>query len=115
VLWVLIPLILIGGALFVVKRFFVDNQWFVGVSNGHVAIFRGIPAQPLGLDLATLDRETDLPAEEVSQFSAWESLAEGITADSEQDAESIVTQMREDLEAREAQEKKPKQQGGQGP
>ena len=115
VLWVLIPLILFGGALFVVKRFFVDNQWFVGVSNGHVAIFRGIPAQPLGLDLATLDRETDLPAEEVSQFSAWESLGEGITADSEQDAESIVTQMREDLEAREAQEKKHNQQGGQGP
>jgi protein phosphatase len=114
VVWVLIPLILIGAGLFAVKRFFIDNQWFVGVSDGHVAIFRGIPAQPLGLDLSTLDRETDLPSEEISKFSAWESLSEGITADSEQDAESIVTQMREDLEARQAQEKKRKQ-GGQGP
>jgi PPM family protein phosphatase len=123
-LWVLVPLIVIAAALFGVKRFFIDNQWFVGVSDGRVAIFSGIPAKPLGLDLSTVERETDLTAAEISQFTAWSTLEDGITADSQQDAESIVEQMQQDLEARQAQEEREQQQdqgqqqgggGGQGP
>jgi PPM family protein phosphatase len=113
-LGILLPLVLIVAALFAVKIFFIDNQWFVAESNGRVALFRGIPAEPLGLNLATLQRETDLPAAEISEFSAWQGLAEGISADSEADAESIVDQMRQDLEERQAQERKQQKDQGTG-
>jgi hypothetical protein len=113
-LWILVPLVLVAAALFAVKAFFIDNQWFVGQSNERVALFRGIPAEPLGLNLATLERETDLPAAEIGEFSAWQGLAEGISADSEADAESIVDQMRQDLEERRAQEREQKRDQGKG-
>ena len=112
VAWILGVLIVIAGALFAVKRFFIDNQWFVGVSDGQVAIFSGIPAEPLGIRLSTLEQETDLAAGEVSRFSAWQTLEDGITADSQEDAESIVAQMRDDLE-RQARERERQQQGQQ--
>jgi serine/threonine protein phosphatase PrpC len=113
--WLVVALLVIGGGLYAVKRFFIDSQYFVGVSGENVAIFRGIPAQPLGLDLATVEQETELPAAEVSRFSAWQSLDEGITADSLQDAQSIVSQMEQDL--KDQAEKGPQNQepGGQGP
>jgi serine/threonine protein phosphatase PrpC len=113
--WILGALIVIAGALFAVKRFFIENQWFVGVSEGQVAIFSGIPAEPLGIQLSTLEQETDLAAGDVSRFSAWENLEDGITADSREDADSIVEQMRQDLE-RQARERERQQQGqGQQP
>jgi serine/threonine protein phosphatase PrpC len=117
VAWLVVALLVIGGGLYAVKRFFIDSQYFVGVSGGNVAIFRGIPAQPLGLDLATVERETELPAAEVSRFSAWQSLDLGITADSLQDAESIVSQMKQDVEAADRADNEPQNQepGGQGP
>jgi serine/threonine protein phosphatase PrpC len=60
-LWILIPLVLVAAGLFGVKRVFLDNQWFVGVSDaGKVALFRGVPAAPLGFELYTLERETEL-------------------------------------------------------
>jgi hypothetical protein len=39
-------------------RVYLDSQWFVGVSNGRVAVFRGIPATVGGLDLNSVVVET---------------------------------------------------------
>ncbi|HJV04881.1 MAG TPA: Stp1/IreP family PP2C-type Ser/Thr phosphatase, partial [Actinomycetota bacterium] len=50
-LWVLLPLVLIVAALAAIKLLFIDRQWYVGVQEGRVAIFRGIPAEPLGIEL----------------------------------------------------------------
>jgi serine/threonine protein phosphatase PrpC len=95
-LWILIPLLLIAGGLFAVKRLFIDNQWFVGVSDaGNVALFRGIPAEPLGFELFTLESETGLPASEVSQLRPeWSTLEDGITEESQEGAEAIIEEMR---------------------
>jgi PPM family protein phosphatase len=102
-LWVVLPLLVVAGALFGVKRLFIDQQWFVGVDDGQVALFRGIPGRPLGMSLASLERRTDLPAGAVQRFTAWEDLDQGITADSEEQAEELISQMRADLEALEAE------------
>ncbi|HEV3475127.1 MAG TPA: Stp1/IreP family PP2C-type Ser/Thr phosphatase [Actinomycetota bacterium] len=102
VLRVLVPLVLLIAALVSIKQLFIDNQWFVGESNGNVAVFRGIPARPLGLDLATLVEETQVPVASVVTIPAYRDVAEGITASSEEDARAIVAQMEADLAARAA-------------
>jgi serine/threonine protein phosphatase PrpC len=95
-LWILIPLLLIAGGLFAVKRLFIDNQWFVGVSDaGNVALFRGVPAEPLGFELFTLESETGLQASQVSQLRPeWSNLADGITEESQEGAQAIIEEMR---------------------
>lgn len=98
-IWLLVLLLLIGGGLFAAKRFYVDQQWFVGESEGSVALYRGLPAQPLGFDLSTLEETTTISSAEVTQFPAYSELSEGITAESEDGARRIIAQMERDLTA----------------
>ena len=99
-LWTLALIVVVVGALWGVKALWVDNQFYVGESNGVVAIYRGIPAAPLGFDLSKPIKElADLPAEEVGAFPEYQGLSEGITASSEEDAQMIVAEMRAAVEA----------------
>jgi serine/threonine protein phosphatase PrpC len=103
--WLVVILIVVGGGLFAVKRYWVDQQWFIGESNGAVALYRGIPAAPLGFELFELFETTALPAAEVTGFPEYRELEQGITAESEQDARNIVAQMLRDVnEARRQEE-----------
>ena len=60
----------IGGAIAVVVlvaaltacRAWLDTRWYVGVSDGHVAVFQGIPVEVLGFDLSRVDLETSVDA-----------------------------------------------------
>ncbi|MGH2546502.1 MAG: Stp1/IreP family PP2C-type Ser/Thr phosphatase, partial [Actinomycetota bacterium] len=97
--WTVAVLVLIGGGLFAAKRLFVDRQWFVGVSGANVALYRGIPAEPLGLDLSTLVEETAIPADQTTQLAEYRDLEEGITAESEEEARSIIAQIQADVDA----------------
>ncbi|MGH2540986.1 MAG: Stp1/IreP family PP2C-type Ser/Thr phosphatase, partial [Actinomycetota bacterium] len=45
---------------FVGVRLYLDSQWFVGVSNGRVAIFRGVPAEVAGLEMNSVVVETSI-------------------------------------------------------
>jgi PPM family protein phosphatase len=94
-LWILGTLVIVGAGLWAVKALWIDNQFYVGESNGVVAVYRGIPAAPLGFDLSDPVKEyADLPAAEVSAFPEYQGLSDGITASSEEDARSIVEEMR---------------------
>jgi protein phosphatase len=108
VLWILIPILVIGAALFGAK-WWIDRQWFVGVSNDRVAVFRGIPAEPLGVHLASLVKETDIPAEPALDFPDYAGLDDGITASGEDDAYTIVEDIRSAVREaeREEQQKQP--------
>jgi serine/threonine protein phosphatase PrpC len=99
VIWLLVILVVVGGGLFVVKRYWIDRQWYLGESNGRVTVFQGIPAAPLGFELSDAVEVTELPAEEVTQFPEYRDLDEGITAESEEDAQAILEQMRADVNA----------------
>jgi protein phosphatase len=82
----------------VLVRLYVDTQWFVGVSNGRVAIFRGVPAEVAGFDLNSVVVETSIAAEEVESLAVYrDRLAEGITADDREAADEIVEQIRSDV------------------
>lgn len=80
-------------------RAYVHSQWYVGVSDsGYVAVYQGLPATPLGIQLSSLQTEyKDLSAADVGSFDIYKSLPNGITANSRADAEAIVTQMRADV------------------
>ena len=88
-------LVLVAAAF--VGRHYIDSQWYVGVENGHVAVFQGIPAAPLGFDLSHAVEVTELSAAQVEQLAAHDNLTEGINANSRAEAEAIVEQMRQDL------------------
>jgi serine/threonine protein phosphatase PrpC len=97
--WTLAVLVLLGGGLFAVKQLFVDRQWFVGISGENVALYRGIPAEPLGFDLATLVEETQIPTADATQLAEYRDLKDGITANSEEEARSIIAQIQADVDA----------------
>lgn len=80
-------------------RTYVHSQWYVGVStSGHVAVFQGVPATPMGIHLSSLQTEyRDLSAADVGSFDIYIGLPNGITANSQADAEAIVAQMRADV------------------
>jgi PPM family protein phosphatase len=97
-LWAGVALGVLGLA-YLGARLYVTSQWYVGIEEGNVAIFNGIPAKPWGFVLQELVERTDMPAAEAQQLAQWQELAQGITADGEDEARDIVDQIRQDLEA----------------
>jgi protein phosphatase len=79
-------------------RLFLDTQWYVGVSNGRVAIFRGIPSEVAGFELHSVVVETSLSAARAEALATWRGLPEGITTDDREGANAVVEQIRTDLE-----------------
>jgi protein phosphatase len=82
----------------VLLRLYLDTQWFVGISNDRVAIFRGVPAEVAGFELHSVVVETSVPAEEAEALALYRELPDGITADDREGAEMIVEQIRTDVE-----------------
>ena len=93
-----IAVVLLAGAL-VALRVYVDRQWYVGVSDGKVAIFQGIPATPLGYELHSVAEVTEIPATDAEALTLYATLPEGISANSRGEADAIVEQIRADIAA----------------
>ncbi len=85
------------GALFAGFRVYVDHQWYVGSSNGRVAVFQGIPATLGHFRFSHVVEQEDLQASTVEQLPLYSDLEKGITANSRAEAVAIVAQMRRDL------------------
>ena len=79
-------------------RLYLDSQWYVGVSDGHVAIFRGIPTEVAGFDLHHVVVETTISAEKAESLALYPNLGDGITAEDRERASAIVEQIRLDVE-----------------
>ncbi|HEY7660908.1 MAG TPA: Stp1/IreP family PP2C-type Ser/Thr phosphatase [Actinomycetota bacterium] len=95
-LGVLFGVVVVGAVGF---RLYLDAQWFVGVSNGRVAIFRGIPAEVGGFELHSVVVETSIPARDAESLALYRTLPDGITADDRAGANEIVEQIRRDVAA----------------
>jgi protein phosphatase len=80
-------------------RVFLDSQWFVGVSNDRVAIFRGVPAEFIGLKLHSVVVETTIPAADAEELALYRDLPDGITAENREAADAIVERIRDDVAA----------------
>jgi len=79
-------------------RVYVDDQWYVGIQDGDVAVFQGIPSKPLGLTLSHPEDVTDVPASVAVRLQPWRGLRDGITVNSRADADALVEQIRTDVQ-----------------
>ena len=95
-IWAGVTLAIVALAM-VGLRLYLDTQWFVGVSNGRVAIFRGVPTEVGGFELHSVVVETSIPAKEAQALALYRDLPEGITADDRSGAETIVENIRDDV------------------
>jgi protein phosphatase len=80
-------------------RAWLDSRWYVGVTNGHVAVFQGIPATVLGLDLSSVDLETAVPAADAEVLPLYADLDQGLNVDSREEALAAVAQIEADIAA----------------
>jgi protein phosphatase len=88
------------GAAFAGLRAFLDTRWYVGVSNGHVAIYQGIPADVVGFDLSHVVQEfTDLSAADAQALPEFSGLEAGLNVDSQEQAEETVANIRQGIRA----------------
>ena len=94
--------VVVLAALGFVGRAQLDRQWYVGEANGHVAVFRGIPATPLGVHLSSVVFESDVAAADARALPLYANLVEGLPATDRDDAFAIVDQIRRDLAAQQA-------------
>ena len=99
---------------YTVLRSYLDRQWYLGVSDGHVALYQGIPAEPFGIHLSHVDLDTGIDAATVEQLPSYPGLAEGITFDSRDAAMLTVAQMQDDLQTQQQQQHHQHQSGGGG-
>ena len=95
-LWLGVAVVLVAAA-WVGIRLYVDHQWYVGIDDGKVTVFQGIPSQPLGLTMSHAEDVTDIPASVAVRLQPWRGLDDGITANSRDDAEALVGQIRQDV------------------
>jgi protein phosphatase len=89
--------VMVAVLAFVGLRLYLDSQWFVGVSNGRVAVFRGVPAEVAGVRLHSVVVETAIPAGDALALPIYRDLADGITAADREAADAIVQQIRDDV------------------
>jgi PPM family protein phosphatase len=89
--WIL-AIVVAGLASWLGVRSWVNRSYFVGVADGVVAIYRGLPTEFAGIDLNRVEEHTTKPVDQVAEF--WKPrLAEGIKADSLTEAREIVTRI----------------------
>jgi protein phosphatase len=85
------------AAAFMGARAYAFSQWYVGVEEGRVALFQGMPVEILGYRLHRAVEVTDLSATRAMNLRPWQELEEGITAESEEEAGGIIDTIRRDL------------------
>ncbi len=89
--------VLVLGAAAVAGYLFVMGHWFVGVHDTddgqQVAVFRGLDASIVGLELYRLDSSTGLASADLTQ-AARSRVRAGITAGDRADAERILSNLR---------------------
>ena len=91
-----IPVLLVA-ALLIGARIYLDRQWFVGIHDGNVSLFRGIPTEVLGVNFSTLVEESQIPAQSAERLQTWRDIGDGITAGNEAEAREILAQIERDV------------------
>ena len=88
IVWSLVVVLLaIGGWIGV--REWVNHSYYVGVLNGRVAIYRGVPVEVGGLKLHHVQETTSIPLTDVATY-VRDNLTDGIRAGSLAEARRVV-------------------------
>jgi len=97
-IWLVVVAAIVAAA-FMAARAYAFSQWYVGVQDDRVALFQGIPVEILGYELHRAVEVTPLSASRVMELAPWRELDEGITAETEEEARSIIETIETDLAA----------------
>jgi protein phosphatase len=76
---------------------YTQHQYFVGSSDGQVAIFRGVNQQVAGISLSSVYRRTGIPITQVTVDDRQQVMST-ITASSLTDADKIVSSIRQGVQ-----------------
>jgi len=85
---VLAVLVLLGGGA--ATWAYIRSQWYVGVDEGQVSVYRGVSGKVAGVDFSTVQERTGLPAERLTELDRQD-LENGIGARDRADAHRIVS------------------------
>jgi PPM family protein phosphatase len=89
--WIAVVVVVVGAAGFL-ARMSIKGSWYVGVDDGQVAIFNGVPGSLAGIELGELKNRTDLDSQTLPELYQGR-LEEGIKANSRTDAREIIADL----------------------
>ena len=109
-LTLLIALVVLFGI-----RWWADRQWYVGPSDGSVAVFQGIPITVLGYDLGhAVEVHEDVRADQVRELGTYEDFDDGIPVEDRAEGVNLIASMADDLQKAEQTERDAQQDQGEG-
>ena len=82
--------VLAAGAVYAYQ--WSQDQYYVAEADGNVAIYRGVQVDIPGLTLSSVEERTDIPTDELPEFTARQVRA-GIDATDRTDANQIITDL----------------------
>ncbi len=97
-LCILLLVAVAAGAVFAGKVY-VENSAYLGIHQGKVAIFRGVPGEVLGQSFSQLERQTDVSAGDL-QPGTINRLNSGIPVDNLAAAEALVETYKQEAQTR---------------
>ena len=108
--------LLVAIVVLVGIRWWIDRQWYVGPSEGRVAIFQGIPLTVLGIDLGQpVEVHEELAASDVRKLATYLDFDKGIPVNDRADGAALIAQMTRDVrDARQAERDAQEDAGGGG-
>jgi PPM family protein phosphatase len=93
---ILTLIVAVIAAIVVGGRVYLHRQYYVGVHNSEVTVFRGVPDSFAGVDLSSVKVRTDIPVASLKPF--WRDKVQGnITASSFNGAQQVVAELRANL------------------
>ena len=96
-------------------RWWADRQWYVGPSDGSVAVFQGIPITVLGYDLGhAVEVHEDVRADQVRDLEAYEDFDEGIPVVDRADGAELIASMAQAIREAQQLEREAQQDPGEG-
>src|SRR5262249_15349664 len=89
---VLVSLLLIAVVGALSTLLYVRSQYYVGLDDGHVVVFRGVEGSVAGIDLQSVEERTTLGVERITPTDR-EHVEDGIVAHDARDARTIVQRL----------------------
>lgn len=109
-LTLLIALVVLFGI-----RWWADRQWYVGPSDGSVAVFQGIPLTVLGFDLGhPVEVHEEVHADQVRDLGTYDGFDDGIPVEDRADGAEVIASMAEAVAEAQRIERDAQQDQGQG-
>jgi protein phosphatase len=107
--------VLVAIAVLVGIRWWVDRQWYVGPSDGSVAIFQGIPLRVLGYDFGhAVEVHEDVRANEVRELGTFAELDAGIPVEDRAEGAEMIARMARDVRDAQRSQREAEDAGGGG-